>query len=192
MIGGMWGWAVVALLIGFIPGLLFFPWLASPIGPGLWRLSPPMARIFMTVSQYIRGAGVLVKRASGEYEIGTFLPNRDAVKLSNTVLPIDAKETRWGLFGKKPFGITWEPGTDFHERIQRDDPAANGGGYPINMGAAHRYLRGANNADAITRTEEKAKANYGGGSKALGDMTMAILIGAMLLMGSLTAFFMIG
>lgn len=191
MIFGLWGWAILAGVVGMIPGLLFFPWIASPVGPGLWILSAPIARVFLTISQYIRGAGVLVKRASGEYEIGTYLPERELVQLTDRKLAVDGKQTRWGLFGKKRFGITWEPGTDLHERIKRDDTPTDGGGWPVNMGAAHRFLEGTNDADAITRTEEKAKAKYGGGDKTLSDLTMVALIVMMLLLGSLTSYMML-
>jgi hypothetical protein len=201
MIGGLWGWAVIALLVGFIPGILFFPWVASPLGPGLWKLSPIMSRIFLTLSQFIRdtespqmGAGVLVKRSTNEYEIGTYLGN-GLIQLSDRSIAVDTDRLRWGLFGKKPFGLTWEPGTDLHERIMPEDGEViedGDGGWPVNIGAAHRYLRGTNDADAITRTESKSKAKYAGGADALGDMTMAILIGAMLLLGSLTTFLMLG
>lgn len=181
----------IALLVGFIPGLLLFHWLASPFGPGIPLMGEAFARIFMTVSQVIRDAGVLVKRASGEYEIGTYIPERGQVMLTDGTMPIDEDSTRWSLFGKRKFGITWEPGTDLHNRIARD-VETDGGELPINMGAAHRYMRGVNDSDAITRTENKAKAEYGGGSDQLSDLTMALLVGLMLLLGSMTTWLMLG
>lgn len=192
MIGGLWGWAAVALLIGFIPGITLFPWLASPVGPGLWVISTPFARIFFTVSQIIRGAGVLTKLRSNRYEIGLYDPDGEQIYVADRRLDIDAEDIKWGLFGKRPFGLTWEPGTDFHERVKRDEAATDGGGLPVNMAAAHRYLRGANDSDAISRTEDKAKANYGGGDTGFSDTKMAVFIVIMLLLGSFTAFFMLG
>lgn len=189
---GVLGWALVAMVIAFIPGFALFPWLASPFGPGLWKLSTPFARVFFVLSQVIRKAGVLVKRKTGEYEIGTYLPKRDAVQLEDKKLGIDSEKLRWGLFGKRKFGITWEPGTDLHQRIMRDESATDGGGWPVNIGAAHRYMRGANDPDAITRAEEKYKAEFGLGSEAMSDLTMAVLIIVMLLLGSVTTWFMLG
>lgn len=197
---GLWAQAAIGLLAGFIPGFLLFLWLASPFAPGLWKLTEPLTRVFMTVSQFIRGAGVLVHRATGEYEIGTYIPEADggpAVQLSDRVLSLDAESIRWGLFGKKRFGITWEPGTEFHERISAGPDAVAdggeewfGGGLPVDMGAAHRFLEGVNDADAISRTEEHAKAKYGGGSDVLSDKAMAGLITLMLVLGSATGFMM--
>ena len=190
----LWIIAVVALLVGFVPGALLFPWLASPLGPGLWKLSTPFTRIFLTVSQFIRKRGVLVKTNSEYYEMGTYTETEDGAValLSDRTVPLDAGNLYWGLFGKKPFAVTWEPGTELHKRIaDGDDTAADGGEYPINMGALHRYLRDANDADAIFRTEEKAKAEHGGGSDTLGDLTMLVLIGFMLVLGSLTTWFML-
>lgn len=189
---GVWGIAVIASLIGFIPGLVWFHWLASPFPPSILIGKEAFARIFLTISQIIRRQGVLVKRKTGEYEIGTYLPDTEEIVLTDRRLPVDADELVWGLFGKRHFGLTWEPGTDFHQRIQRDDGAAtDGGGLPIDMGAAHRYLRGVNDSDAITRTENKAKAEHGGGSDGISDLWMAILIGVMLVLGWLTTFIML-
>lgn len=190
----MWAQAGIGLLVGLIPGLLLFEWLASPLGLPLWKLTEPFARIFMTVSQFIRGAGVVVKTKEGNYEIGTYLPDKEEVQLSDRTIEVDADNLRWGLFGRKPFGITWEPGTDFHNRIANVDELVPDGGdtnLSINMGAAHRRLEGANDADAISRTEEHAKAEHGGGSDAFSDAVMAGLIILMLLMGSGTAYLMV-
>jgi hypothetical protein len=201
---GVWEQAAIGLLIGMIPGLLLFEWLASPFSPGLWVLSEPFTRIFLTVSQFIRGRGVLTKRTTGEYEIGTYIPEDDkhgpAVRVSDSVIPVDPDNIRWGLFGKKPFGITWEPGTDLHERIAPTDgpdplePITDGGdedGHKVNMAAAHRYLKGSNDPDAIDRTVEHAKAEYGGGSDAISDKAMAGLIIVMLILGSVTGYLMV-
>lgn len=88
--------------------------------------------------------------------------------------------------------MTWEPGTEVHERIAVGETYhTDGGGYPVNMGALHRFLRGTNDADAISRTEEKAKAEHGGGSNGLSDLTMAVLVAAMVVMGSLTTWLML-
>lgn len=191
MIGGIWLWAIVGLVAGVIPGILLFPWLASPFGPPLWKVATPFSRIFLTVSQFIRGRGVLVKRSKGSYEIGTYLPDQEAVQLTDGTMDITADTTRWGLFGKKAFGVTWEPGTDLHNRIAQDN-ATDGGGLAVNMGAAHRTLKGANEADPISRTEESAKAEHGGGDEALGDKAMVALIIMMLLLGSFTSWFVLG
>jgi hypothetical protein len=190
----LWIIAVITLTVGFVPGLLLFPWLASPVGPGLWKLSTPFTRIFLTVSQFIRKKGVLVKTSDGYYEIGTFVDEDGEARalLSDRTVPLDFEELSWGLFGKRPFGVTWEPGTELHQRISVDDPAqADGGGYAVNVGALHRYLRGANDESAITRTEEKAKAEFGLGDNQLSDLTMGILVGTMLLLGSLTTWMML-
>jgi len=182
---------LIATVIGFLPGLLFFQWLASPMGPGLSVFSPLFARIFLTVSQFIRGKGVLVRRGNGRYEMGTYIPEENAVQLTDKKLPLDADELEWRIFGKKPFAITWEPGTELHQLIAHDEPlSADGGEYEINMGAAHRHFRGANDSEAINRTEEHAKAKYGGGSDGLSDRLMVFLIIIMLLLGTLTGFVM--
>ncbi|MGK7297337.1 MAG: hypothetical protein ACNS61_16190, partial [Candidatus Wenzhouxiangella sp. M2_3B_020] len=180
------------------PGLLLFEFLASPFAPGLWKLTEPLARVFMTVSQFLRGKGVLVKRAAGHYEIGTYVPPEDggpAVQLSDSVLELDGNQLRWGLFGRKAFGITWEPGTPFHERIAAADPlVADGGddeGLRVNVCAADRLLEGVNDDDGITRTEEHAKAEYGGGQDVLSDKVMAGLIALMLVLGSASAYLMV-
>lgn len=188
----LWILAIIALLIGFLPGATLFPWLASPFGPGLWILSEPFARIHLTISQFIRrDGGVLVKRESDDYEIGTYLPDAGEVVLSDTRLPVDPDDISWGLFGKRPFGMTWEPGTTLHKRITREADPDEGAGLPVNIGAAHRFVEGANDADVITRTENKAKAEYGGGNQGLSGLVMAVLVGAMLVMGSFTAWFMV-
>lgn len=190
----VWVIAIIALAIGAIPGLIFFPWMASPFG-GLGPLAPPFARIFFTVSQMIRGRGVLVKRATGQYEIGTYSEIDDdtvVVELSDGLLELDSSRLEWGLFGKRPFAVTWEPGTPLHERISDTESDKEADGLSVNLGALHRLLRGVNNEEAITRTEEKAKAKYGGGSQELSDLTMALLIGGMLVLGSVTTWLMIG
>lgn len=188
----IWIIAAIALLAGFVPGLLLFPWLASPLGPGLWKLSTPFTRIFLTVSQFIRKRGVLVKVKEGYYEIGTYDDDESHVILSDRTVPVNSDELRWGLFGKRPFGITWQSGTELHKRIATgEELSADGGGYSVDMGALHRYLRGANDADAITRTEEKAKAEHGLGKEQLSDLVMGVLIGVMLLLGSLTTYIML-
>lgn len=193
MIGGMWGYAAIGLLAGIIPGLLLFPWLASPFNliPYFSKIAAPFTRVFLTVSQFIRGAGVLVKRSNGSYEIGTYLPDKEVVQLSDRTMALDAEQTRWGLFGKKAFGVTWESGTDLHNRIARDE-ATDGGELAIDMGAAHRAMEGSNDADAISRTEEKAKAEHGGGDETLGDKAMVGLLILMVLLGSFTSWFMLG
>lgn len=183
---GLWGIAAIATLVGLLPGLMMFPWAASPFGFGVPLMNEAFARIFMTESQIIRDAGVLVKRATGEYEIGTYLEDTHEVLLSDTRLPVDPESLKWALFGKRRFGITWEPGTEFHQRIQRDAGSTDGGGLPVDMAAAHRLLEGVNDSDTITRTESKAKAEHGGGSDGLSEMTMAILVAAMCVMGFLT------
>jgi len=189
---------LIAMLIGILPGLLLFEWIASPFGPSLWVLTTPFTRVFLTLSQFIRGKGVLVKRESGEYEIGTYVNPADAesyIQLSDTTLPVDADNLVWGLFGKRDFGMTWEPGTDLHDLIAGDtDPLAypDGGEMTINMAALHRYLDGTNEADAITRTEEHSKAEYGGGSDGISEKAMAGLVILMILMGTMTSYFMLG
>jgi len=184
----MWTIALLALAVGFIPGVLLFPWLASPFGPGLSILSEPFARIHLTISQVIRRAGVLVKRRSGEYEFGTYLEESGTVVLSDARLEVDAEETNWGLFGKRPLGLTWEKGTPLHRRVKSRAEDTDVG---VNMAAAHRYLRGSNHGDAIFRTEEKAEAEYGGGGDGITGMTMGLLIGLMLVLGGLTAGLMV-
>lgn len=193
--GGVWGWAFVALLIGFVPGLLFFVWVTSPFGPGLWKLSPMVSRLLLTVSQFIRGRGVLVKLKGDKYRVGTFVPESDggpAVAVEGRTIPIDPDTLKWGLFGKKPFAVTWEPGTDLHEMIGNPDAAEADNELGIDMGALHRHLEGGNNSVAIDRTEEHAKAEYSGGEETLSEMVMAVLIIAMLLLGSMTSYLMIG
>lgn len=195
---GIWTQAIVGLLVGSLFGLMLFPWLASPFGPSLWKLSTPFTRIFLTVSQFIRGNGVLVKTRDGTYEIGTYIPEEQetgpAVQLSNRTVEIDPDRIQWGLFGKKPFGLTWEPGTPLHTRVsdgQTQDVTATDGGFSplnINMAAVHRYLRGANESDAIDRTEEHAKAEFGGGDTGFSDKLMAGMIMLMLILGSLTSY----
>jgi len=189
---------LIAMFIGVLPGLFLFEWLASPFGPSLWVLTTPFTRVFLTLSQFIRGKGVLVKRKSGEYEIGTYVNPNDAepyIQLSDSTLAVDAERMVWGLFGKRDFGLTWEPGTDLHELVaNREDPLAfaYGGDMSINMAAVHRYLDGANEADAITRTEEHSKAEYGGGSDGISEKAMAGLVILMILMGTMTSYFMLG
>jgi hypothetical protein len=152
----------------------------------------------LTVSQFIRGNGVLVKTRDGTYEIGTYVPENKAdgpaVQLSDRQIEIDPHRIEWGLFGKKPFGLTWEPGTPLHERVSgtqtRGETLADGGfnTLNINMAAVHRYLRGSNESDAIDRTEEHAKAEHGGGDQGIPDKYMALAITMMLLLGSLTGY----
>lgn len=190
----LWGQVAIALLAGAIPGVVLIPALASPFGPPLGPLSAPLARVLLTVGQFIRGAGVLVKRASGEYEIGTWIPAEDggpAVQLSDRRLPVDPDRITWGLFGKKRFGITWEPGTELHERAALTDPADDGD-FAVDMGAVHRYLRGANEMQPIDRTEEHAAAEYGGGDDKMSDRVMAVLVIVMLLLGTATGYVMVG
>lgn len=185
-------WVIVALLVGVLVGAGLFPLFASPFGPGLWKLAPPFARIFHTVAQVIRKQGVLVKRKSNEYELGIYDRERDSVYLSDGWHDglLDASQDRWALFGKRPLAVTWEPGTDLHRKVERDT-ATDGGGHPIDMGAVHRYLRGTNDADAITRTEEKAKAEYGGGSDGFSDMQMVGLMVLMVVLGFLSTFLVV-
>lgn len=195
----IWGIALIAMVLGFIPGILLFPWVTSPFGPGLWVLSGPFARIHYTISQVIRRQGVLVKRASDEYEHATYLPDEEvALCADGTRISIDEGRTTWGWFGKRRLGVTWEFGTSFYDRITaapEDDSgeaAADGsGGRRVSLNAAHRMLRGVNEADVISRTEEKAEAEYGGGGSELGGLTMAMLVALMLLLGSFTTFFML-
>jgi len=194
MLGPYLTWALVAFMVGLLPGLFLFPWLRSPFAPGLWKLATPMTRVLLTVAQFLRGKGIMVKKANGRYEIGKYDEENQEAVLSDKRVPVDPERTKWGLFGKKPFGITWEKGTDLHKRVSENaapDGGDDGGEY-INMAAAHRILRGANESDAIDRTEEHAKAEYGGGSDGISDMGMAILIGVMLLLGSATAWFVLG
>lgn len=188
-----WTVAALAVIAGFVPGVLLFPWITSPFGPGLLMLDEPFARIHFTISQFIRRAGVLVKRSSNEYEIGTYLPDDDEVLLSDTRLPVDEDRLSWGLFGKRKFGVTSELGTDFWRRItpRGEGMAADGGDeVTVNVAAAHRQLRGANDADVISRTEEAAEAEYGGGEE-LSTSVMGLLVGLMLVLGSMTAWVML-
>lgn len=189
----LWTVAVFATIAGFLPGVLLFPWVTSPFGPGLLVLDEPFARIHFTISQFIRRAGVLVKRASNDYEFGTYLPESDEVLLSDTRLPIDSEQASWGLFGKRKFGVTWELGTDLHRRItpSGEQMAADGGDErTVNVAAAHRYFRGGNESDVISRTEESAEAEYGGGEE-LSTGMMGLLVGLMLFLGSMTTFLML-
>lgn len=191
----LWTVAYFATIFGFVPGLTLFPWITSPFGPGLWLLSEPFARIHLTISQFIRRVGVLVKRASNEYEIGTYLPGSGEVLLSDTRLEVDEDRTSWGLFGKRKFGVTWETGTDLYERVtatEDTDAVADGGsGITVNINAAHRFMERSNEADAISRTEEQAEAKYGGGGEELGGLTMGMLIAMMLVLGSMTTWMML-
>jgi len=187
---------VIGLLIGTVFGITLFPWLASPFSPGLWKLSTPFTRIMLTVSQFIRGQGVLVKTKDGEYQMGTYIPEAKggpAVQLDDRTIEADPDRIEWGLFGKKPFGLTWEPGTPLHRRAsdtQTPDATLADGGLEklkLNMAAVHRHLRGTNESDAIDRTEEHAKAEFGGGDSGFSDTLMAVLVMLMLLMGALTS-----
>jgi len=185
------------MFVGIIPGLLLFKWLASPFGPSLWVLTTPFSRVFLTLSQYLRGKGVLVKRTSGEYEIGTYIEGETPyIQLSDTTMEVDADNLVWGLFGKQDFGLTWEPGTDLHRLVMEDDvdplAYAEKDTPAINMAAVHRFLDGANEADAITRTEEHSKAEYGGGETKMSDRAMAGLIILMLILGTATSYLMLG
>lgn len=193
MIGGIWMQAAIATLAGLIPGLLLFEWAASPFG-GLWKASPMFSRLILTVSQFLRGTGVLVKRASGRYELGTYLEEEGRVQLKGETLPVEEGRTSWGLFGRKRLGVTWEPGTDLHERAMVDegDASADGGGWTINMAAVHRYLEGTNDSDAITRTEEHSKAEHDGNDQGISQLVMALLVMVNMLLGAATAWFMIG
>lgn len=189
----LWTVAVFATIVGFVPGLLLFPWVTSPFGPGLLMLDEPFARIHFTISQFIRRAGVVVKRASNDYEFGTYLPESNEVLLSDTRVPLDTEQLSWGLFGKRKFGVTWELGTDLHRRIMPsgEEVATDGGGErTVNVAAAHRYFRGSNDADVISRTEEAAEAEYGGGEE-LSTPMMGLLVGLMLFLGSMTTFLML-
>lgn len=182
--------AVIVMVVGIIPGLFLFPALASPFVPaGLWILSTPFAKVFHTIAQVIRGAGVLVKRKSGVYETGIYDADREQVYLGDRWLDVDTDRLRWALFGKRRFGVTWEEGTDFHDRIRRDADGTEG--VAVNMGAAHRFLRGTNDADAITRTEEASKANYGGGDEELSFLVMAALLLFSAMLGSFTSYVML-
>jgi len=203
-LAGIWGQALLGFLVGVIPGFLLVVFLASPFVPGLWILTEPVARVLVTLSQFIRGRGVLVKRASGHYELGTYIPARDSpdgapcVQLSETTLPVDGDALRWGQLGRKPFGLTWEPGTELHERAvptdENGDPLADGcdAEPTVNVDAVHRYLRGVNEEGAISRTEEHAKAEYGGGPTRISDKVMAVLIVVMMLLGTVTGYLMVG
>jgi len=182
-------YAGIAMVVGLGFGLALFPWAMSPMpGPGFKYAGGMFARIFHTIAQVIRGEGVLVKRNDNTYEIGQYDDDRGQVRVSDTWLDIDADKTRWGLFGKRPFGLTWEQGTDLHERVQRedsDDP------HDINMGAVHRFLQGTNEAEDLHRAEDKAEAEYSGGSQGLSQLMMAVLIMFMVLMGAITTWFML-
>lgn len=190
----LWKIAFIATIIGFVPGVTLFPWLTSPFGPGLWLLSEPFARIHLTISQFIRRAGVLVKRSSNEYEIGTYLPESGEALLSDGRVDVDEDRTSWALFGKRRFGVTSELGTDLYERFKATDSGsavADGGDeVRVNLNAAHRYMEGSNEIEAISRTKEAAEAQFGGGEE-LGTLTMGILVGLMLLLGSFTAMLML-
>jgi hypothetical protein len=188
----LWLLAIVGLLLGLLPGLAMMPLFASPLFPmGLWVLSDPFARIQLTISQVIRrDGGVLVKRAAGRYEIGTYLPESDEVLLEDTRIKIDASKLNWGLFGKRRFAATWEEGTDVHEQIRVDDDSADDE-IKVNMGALHRMFQGSNNADVISRTEEQAEAEYGGGDQGISETAMAVLVAVMLVLGALTTGLMI-
>jgi len=182
-------YAFVAMVVGIGFGLALFPWAVSPMpGPGFKYAGGLFARIFHTIAQVIRGAGVLVKRSDNIYEIGGYYDATGEVYLSDGWYMIDGDTTRWGLFGKRPFGITWEEGTDLHRRVQRDDSDS---AHDINMGAVHRYLRGANEGDDIERAKEKAEAEYSGGSQGLSQLMMAVLIILMVLLGAFTTWFML-
>lgn len=193
----MWTVAYFALIVGLIPGLTLFPWITSPFGPGMWMLSEPFARIHLTISQFIRRVGILVKRQSNNYEIGIYLEDEGEAVMSDGRVPIDEERTSWGLFGKRKFGVTASKDTDFYQRVRSDtdqDAAVTDGGedgFAVNMAAVHRYFEGANDSDAISRTEEKAEAEYGGGSEELSGTAMGLLIGLMLLMGSMTTYMML-
>jgi len=178
--------AIIPMLIGILLGLGLFPLFASPFGPGLWKAAPLFSRIFHTVAQVIRKQGVLVKRAANHYELGIY--DDGDVYLSDGWHSdmIDTEKTRWALFGKRPLGVTWELGTDLHRQVSDLDSH-----HTIDMGAVHRYLRGANEADAISRTEQAAAAEYGGGDDGISTILMAVLIGAMAVMGSLTTYVML-
>lgn len=189
----MWKVAIIATVLGFLPGLTLFPWVTSPLGPGLWMLSQPFARIHLTISQFIRRAGVLVKRSTNEYEIGTYLPESGEAMLSDGRVDVDENRTSWALFGKRKFGVTASLHTDLYERLKADDTAgarADGGQARVNLNAAHRYMEGSNEIEAISRTKEAAEAQFGGGEE-LGTLTMGILVGVMLMLGSFTAMMML-
>lgn len=189
----MWTVAYFATIAGLVPGVLLFPWVTSPFGPGLLFLDEPFARIHFTISQFIRRAGVLVKRASNDYELGTYLPETNEVLLSDRRLPVDDEKLSWGLFGKRKFGVTWEFGTDLHRRITPADESMltdGGGERTVNVAAGHRYFRGSNDADVISRTEEAAEAEYGGGEE-LSTTVMGLLVGLMLFLGSMTTWLML-
>jgi hypothetical protein len=174
---------------------LLFPWFASPFGPGLWIAAEPFARILLTASQMVRGRGVLVRRATGEFEFGTYLDDTHAVQLSDTQLALAPEDDlEWGWFGKRRLGLTWEHGTDFHRMIRdTDNTRADGGesdAISVDIGTAHRMLKGTNNADVISRVEENAEAEYGGDNTTLSGIVMALLVGLMLVLGSLTGIIM--
>jgi len=203
----LWRYGLLAFGLGVLPALAFFPWITSPFSPGLWVLSAPFARIHLTLSQVIRKAGVLVKRSSNNYELATYDADSEEAVVSDGRVPIDESSTRWGLFGKRKLGLTWELGTDIHERIRAGEPedapavsngatpretAADGrGSVPVSLNAAHRLFRGVNEAETITRTKEQAEAEHGGGEDGLDGLMMAGLVMMMLLLGSATTYFML-
>ena len=178
--------AIIPMLIGILLGLGLFPLFASPFGPGLWKAAPLFSRIFHTVAQVIRKQGVLVKRAANHYELGIYDDGNVYLNGGWHDDMIDTEKTRWALFGKRPLGVAWELGTDLHRQVS--DPDSH---HTIDMGAVHRYLRGTNDADAITRTEEKAKAQYGGGSEGFSDLQMVGLMVLMVILGFATTFMVV-
>jgi len=171
---------LIALFVGLLPGLFFFEWAASPFGPGIPLMNTNFGRLFLTLSQFLRGRGVLVKRNTGRYELGTFIPETNAVQLSDRTLSVSEKDLRWRIFGKKPFAVTWEEETDIHELAMEDS-------HDINMGAVHRHLEGSNDDDAINRTEEHSKAEFGGGEQEIPQKIMIGLIILLMMMGVITA-----
>lgn len=193
---GLWTQAAIGLLVGLLPGLLLLKFLASPLCPRIPILSTILARVLLTVSQFIRGQGVLVKRDTGEYEIGTYVNDIDgksAVKVSDKLIKVDSNSLTWGLFGKKNFGLTWEPGTELHQRMRTGERKTDGGkGYEINMAAAHRYLKGSNESQAIDRTKEHAEAQFGGGNQGLGTKLKIAYVVLMLILGVATTFLAMG
>jgi hypothetical protein len=190
-----WVIGIVAMLAGIIPGVTFVIWWASPFAPGAWKLAEPVARLLFTLSQYIRGKGILVKLKDDTYRIGTYVEEEDggpAVAVDGRQIDLDGEEITWRLLGRKPFGVTWEPGTMLHQIIEGGEAATDGGGYPVDLGAFHRHLEGTNSSEAIDRTQEHAKAEFGGGSTKLGDWTMVALIVFMMILGTLTSYLMVG
>lgn len=194
---GIWTQAIIGLLLGIIPGVTVILWMASPFGPTIPFLSTALARVLLTVSQFIRGKGVLVKRETGEFEIGTYVedsPNGAIVRVSDDIIEVDPERLTWGLFGKKDFGLTWELGTELHQRMQTQDPLADGGvlGYEVNMAALHRYLRGTNEQGPIDRTEEHAEAQYGDGDHGFGTKMKIAYVVLMLILGIATTWIAMG